>query len=980
MISAVAARRAAAAASTSSAPALTSAPATAATTPQADEDVATSKPNSKRSKPPTPATTRNAKKAKVKDAGVERQSKRRRDGRKPVSSKKQGQLQQQQPRYFSTASSSNDSKTKQEDHVKEGKEVIDLGSSSEEESSELSSSCEGEEDEEGVTLLHVNSKRQQRTEGVDSSSSDEDGMDVDIDVEDLTSFSVLGTPHRHSTTSTSVAQPASTENAVLSTFDPTFDENVFQLSPNECIAVGAAQGASVVLLQPHEALCLLGTCSLRILYGEIEMFGTTLSADEAYTSHRIFAPSSAPLPIIRCSFSSPAKPSSSKTPFTSRGSSLLSSFPERVQKILQDDATLLKSGSVLLFTPLSTGVERLGIAYRLFEDVFVPSKWQRQLNNAADRKSDGLGVDGLFVVHQQSRDVVPFVLPTLWSEALDEVLSLSSLTTSASFHPTSHYSSSNLDDSSATSAAFLVKGPRNSGKSTFARTLLNRLLASYERVAFLECDLGQSEFTPPGMVSLNVLYGEDGRVFGPPFTHLTIPYAAHYVGATTPRSLPDYYLEAVRALVERYQRDFADSGYDDQEDEGYEDDGDDKIMQDDTAKPRNTKKKSKRVPLIVNTMGWTKGLGADLNARIEELVREMGGVVFSLGGEEGNGDGAAGSDGPSRGNESAGRGGVGGGYAAFGTPSQGIAGMDMGSGGGMMATLDPSMGHHHQSGTLAQGSRKPTYDLSPPDPIHVGALSKRWTSADWRTLSLMSWFYGVFSEPPSSSTRSSGQRMIARWNIASPLLCHPPLEVSIHEALDRLVLGGAGYEDVIPGEVGRVVNGAIVGVVVRDRLEEGDEEEGWHDENVREGARKTNVWGYQQASAPPALYDSRCIGLALVRGVHPSLTEGAGENPGATVEAKVQLLSPLPVDELVKGRVWVKGELEMPVWGMVDWRGWIRRAGVDKRNEVELVVDPDGSSGTVVPYLQWGRGDLGGRAIGGEKKRVRRNLMRKGQQ
>lgn len=68
---------------------------------------------------------------------------------------------------------------------------------------------------------------------------------------------------------------------------------------------------------------------------------------------------------------------------------------------------------------------------------------------------------------------------------------------------------------------YLIKGPKKSGKSTFARTLLNHLLTryvsfaeqftiltlihSYQRVAFLECDVGQSEFTPGGMVALNVI-------------------------------------------------------------------------------------------------------------------------------------------------------------------------------------------------------------------------------------------------------------------------------------------------------------------------------------------------------------------------------------------------------------------------------------------------------------------------------------------
>src|SRR6267154_518249 len=115
----------------------------------------------------------------------------------------------------------------------------------------------------------------------------------------------------------------------------------------------------------------------------------------------------------------------------------------------------------------------------------------------------------------------------------------------------------------------LVKGQKNSGKSTFARMLVNRLsfryaadthrsyhthqlISRYRRVAFLECDLGQSEFTPGGMVALNII---ERPVFGPPFTHPTIPHQAHYNGAHNPRSSPSHYLRAIQTLVEVYRLD-----------------------------------------------------------------------------------------------------------------------------------------------------------------------------------------------------------------------------------------------------------------------------------------------------------------------------------------------------------------------------------------------------------------------------------------
>ena len=57
----------------------------------------------------------------------------------------------------------------------------------------------------------------------------------------------------------------------------------------------------------------------------------------------------------------------------------------------------------------------------------------------------------------------------------------------------------------------------------------------------------------------------------------------------------------------------------------------------------------------------------------------------------------------------------------------------------------------------------------------------------------------------------------------------------------------------------------------------------------------------------------------------------------------------------------IKSELELPVWGMLDFRedeGGV--AGVKKGQ---------------VPYLQWGKGE----GLGSERRRVRRNLMRKAQ-
>ncbi|KAG8806919.1 Polynucleotide 5'-hydroxyl-kinase grc3 [Serendipita sp. 399] len=140
----------------------------------------------------------------------------------------------------------------------------------------------------------------------------------------------------------------------------------------------------------------------------------------------------------------------------------------------------------------------------------------------------------------------------------------------------------------------MVKGPKNTGKSMFTRMVANRLLQKYRRVAYLDCDIGQPEFTPPGMVSLHVL---TEPIFGPPFTHLRNPFRAHFVGSTSIRSLPLHYQACVLQLLETYRLDIQ-----------YAFDLDEEIH--DNAE-------TEEVPLVINMFGWTKGVGAEITRDIE---------------------------------------------------------------------------------------------------------------------------------------------------------------------------------------------------------------------------------------------------------------------------------------------------------------------------------------------------------------------------
>lgn len=112
----------------------------------------------------------------------------------------------------------------------------------------------------------------------------------------------------------------------------------------------------------------------------------------------------------------------------------------------------------------------------------------------------------------------------------------------------------------------LVCGPKASGKSTFARYLLNHVMSptpeaesgyiNTDGVAFLDLDPGQPEFAPMGQVYLAHL---KVPFFGPPFTHPSLDGShegqilrAHHIGATSPKEDPDHYAMATMDLLNQY--------------------------------------------------------------------------------------------------------------------------------------------------------------------------------------------------------------------------------------------------------------------------------------------------------------------------------------------------------------------------------------------------------------------------------------------
>ncbi|XP_072746857.1 polynucleotide 5'-hydroxyl-kinase NOL9 [Anoplolepis gracilipes] len=130
----------------------------------------------------------------------------------------------------------------------------------------------------------------------------------------------------------------------------------------------------------------------------------------------------------------------------------------------------------------------------------------------------------------------------------------------------------------------LIAGGKNVGKSTSARYLINSLLHTCEKVVLVDIDPGQAECTPPGCISYNLI---EEPLMGPNFTHLKTPVYQLYIDEVNVAQCVTRYLEGVKMLIDRLKKE----------------------------------PELSRLPIVINTMGFTQNLGWDLAIFTIKLMR-----------------------------------------------------------------------------------------------------------------------------------------------------------------------------------------------------------------------------------------------------------------------------------------------------------------------------------------------------------------------
>jgi polynucleotide 5'-hydroxyl-kinase GRC3/NOL9 len=570
-------------------------------------------------------------------------------------------------------------------------------------------------------------------------------------------------------------------------------------------------GSLIIGLAPGQTLLFVGKARLKVLDGQCSIAGAHLTA--VHRSVSIFAPQNSPLPVIKAHAGSPT----------------CKAYPEY-------GLNELLFSAVLKFTS-SAGTD--------IDDIAMACPLVRSGCFTLEGVSPPL--PGFYPLLQPTRGLASAFLPPSWEQALTSL----------------------ADDQSP--SLYMIKGPKRAGKSTFSRLLLNRLVSIRQTsVAYLETDLGQAEFGPPGMVALHLfgslsadVEGSSDLVIGPSWTSLRNPLRSHFLGDTTPRDDPSSYNNSIADLVRYY----------------------------------NQHLKIKGIPLIVNTQGWVKGLGADLLFNLERLLQPT--HVFDM--------------------------------------------MQYDEDGLVQQFTSPSAQPLNNTVIMR-------LEAAP-----VGLTRDRGLNAvEARTLNLVSYFYSVRLPGP-------GNVGDPQWDFSLPLVQQRPYVIDVHQGLQGGLFVPSKGASVDKKLHLMALNGSIVGIVSTSQ----------HFEKLSSGDSKSSIWRQALSRDMPSLQSSNLLSLAIVR----SIDIDKGE---------IYLITPLSLQHLQsshspnKHLYLIKGAIEVPIWLSLNF-SLIEASQSSQPSASSQLFE--GVPLSDVPFLTFAQQSSLSKdqIIGQEKRKVRRNILRRSQ-
>jgi polynucleotide 5'-hydroxyl-kinase GRC3/NOL9 len=311
----------------------------------------------------------------------------------------------------------------------------------------------------------------------------------------------------------------------------------------------------------REAFSFKGKCTIGLLHGQVQVNGYTIYNAElkntnSFKWHDLYSAETNSYLSIHNKFEQNLDPSSlnlkqSEENLVQKIRNQLNSYDLNVQKLsefLHKSEFSFSTSSLIALRPLNS----LPCSYISYFDNF---KHVYQSNLPLNDSLDStLGKQfGIYPVQSE-------FLSSILSESNEERKIANDLL--------------NHNNENEKPPVIMACGGKDVGKSTFLRYLVNSLLNKHKRVAFMDCDPGQCEFTLSGSVSLTMI---TEPLLGPPHTHLSHTNQSkkcYFLGHLSPNDVPSLYLDLLAKCFYEYESNNLEN-----------------------------------VPIIVNTMGWNQGLG-----------------------------------------------------------------------------------------------------------------------------------------------------------------------------------------------------------------------------------------------------------------------------------------------------------------------------------------------------------------------------------
>ena len=373
----------------------------------------------------------------------------------------------------------------------------------------------------------------------------------------------------------------------------------------------------LVYLHSSDSVCVMGSCDFCLYAGSISVHGLTLRKPNA----QFYAINSPPHSSSLLFYPHDKNEHDNKHHNTMLKndkakeilpSNIILSIEKLIQSNSNDGSNSIQEGGTSINQSFSVLIFKENKAtIGLNKAVEARSWFQRNLlSNYSNTTSIMHGFALMLPTNQETnrKTITKYVvaMPQLWEASVNTIL-----TSVASSTMKGKQIHNNIDKGNTT---VVLCGAKNVGKSTLGRYVVNRFLSYYQKplkggnvnttttttdttmdsdsrgmtalksVAYIDTDLGQTEFTPPGFVSLFLLKQFE-PMLGPAMPFWRQPILSYYIGDVTPRSFPDLYVAAVQNLIKKYHE---------------------------LKFQHESKMNGQLLPLVLNTMGWVKGLGLDL--------------------------------------------------------------------------------------------------------------------------------------------------------------------------------------------------------------------------------------------------------------------------------------------------------------------------------------------------------------------------------